>query len=529
MSDSERDATFQLPLTIGVTGHRDLPEGSRQSLEAAVTEVLEGVRRKAPATPFLVLSGLAEGADRVVARLALEKFGATLIAVLPTSVEQFREDFKSADSKAEFDRLLATAKQVVFANGPPPAAVSADQRRAGYAAVGQWIALHSHLLLALWDGAEARGRGGTAEVVRAKLKGRYDMIASDQLLRYDEGGAVAHILTPRPGSTQGADAGRVRWLYAEPTTIGARGGQHRHNALLAAFNHLNRLLDADRRTATRWAETAGASSNTSIQALKGAAGTYARQFQSRTQISVQYLAVATIVAALASGLEFALGKTASTVLGVVAIATACAIWAYAKRGGWQRWYTDYRALAEACRVQAVWSDCGLGKCVADHYHPVQANAVPWIRRAVRTAGLLDLPGKDTPAPSDEAVVRAATAWLDEQIDFFLGHRGVVHRYRQQARKFIAISLGCLGTGLAIAAGTSLQAYLVFMAYGDLQRSYAVSGHLFGIAKEESQQAIAARDERRLKALVYELGRAALVENVSWVLTRRQRGVKPPLR
>ena len=36
-----------------------------------------------------------------------------------------------------------------------------------YAAVGAAVLEHSDLLLAIWDGEEARGRGGTAEVVQA--------------------------------------------------------------------------------------------------------------------------------------------------------------------------------------------------------------------------------------------------------------------------------------------------------------------------------------------------------------------------
>ena len=39
---------------------------------------------------------------------------------------------------------------------------------------------------------------------------------------------------------------------------------------------------------------------------------------------------------------------------------------------------------------------------------------------------------------------------------------------------------------------------------------------------------AAGDYERLKALVFELGQAALFENVNWVLIRRTRRVKPSL-
>jgi hypothetical protein len=187
--------------------------------------------------------------------------------------------------------------------------------------------------------------------------------------------------------------------------------------------------------------------------------------------------------------------------------------------------------------------------------------VQWIRRVVRTAHLLDNVGPLNPSPTLEEQEReaaAAMAWLDEQADFFLGKHGVIARYRRQARQFITLSATCLVIGLlilsggelmgtarighflvtgdlllragkiALAVGASLQAYHVFMAYGDLQRSYTVSAHLFKVATEEAKPAAAARNFRRLRTLIYELGRAALVENVSWVLTRRQRHFHPPL-
>jgi hypothetical protein len=237
-----------------------------------------------------------------------------------------------------------------------------------------------------------------------------------------------------------------------------------------------------------------------------------------------------------------------------------AVWITSTRSRWQRLHADLRALAEAGRIQAAWIGSGLPLCVADHYHPAQATSVAWIRRAIRTAFLLDniQRPRETPSPEDrKRHAEAGHAWIDEQVAYFLGDRGVVPRYRRHARHFAILGLVCLGIGLAIVAANklldvanieqsfldtalllqigrialaitaSVSAYQAFMSFGDLQRSFAVSAHLFSLARDEAKAAAAADDYPRLIRLIVQLGRAALVENVSWVILRRQRRMKPP--
>jgi hypothetical protein len=54
-----------------------------------------------------VLSPLAEGADRVVARAVLDYRGAHLDVVLPLSIEDYLEDLEPEYSMEEFRDLLA--------------------------------------------------------------------------------------------------------------------------------------------------------------------------------------------------------------------------------------------------------------------------------------------------------------------------------------------------------------------------------------------------------------------------------------
>jgi len=61
----------RVALTIGVTGHRDIPPEHIGALRAAFAAILDEVTAKNPSTPVVVLSGLAAGADTLAAEVAL--------------------------------------------------------------------------------------------------------------------------------------------------------------------------------------------------------------------------------------------------------------------------------------------------------------------------------------------------------------------------------------------------------------------------------------------------------------------------
>jgi hypothetical protein len=167
----------RLPLVIGVTGHRDLRDQDVPTLEREIAAIFERLRHDYlhgdVETPIIVLSSLAEGADRLVARVAL-RHGARLVAPMPMPIEEYRRDFEpglKAGNAAEFEALLAqaiAASVVPFTPGNSLAAVRADatKREEQYRAAGLFIAQHANVLIALWDGdGTAMRPGGTAEVV----------------------------------------------------------------------------------------------------------------------------------------------------------------------------------------------------------------------------------------------------------------------------------------------------------------------------------------------------------------------------
>lgn len=112
----------------------------------------------AAATEFVVVSSLAEGADRIVAEAGLAA-GYKLQAVLPLDRTEYARDFETKDSRAAFERLLDRACAVIELDGAP------DARPAAYEAAGLYMLANIDLLIAIWDGQVAAGVGGTAEIV----------------------------------------------------------------------------------------------------------------------------------------------------------------------------------------------------------------------------------------------------------------------------------------------------------------------------------------------------------------------------
>lgn len=147
----------QPQLRVGVTGHRFLAE--LHKLEDGVDHALRCLSAAYPGRRLVILSALAEGADRLVAQRVLLLEGG-LIALLPLPLSDYQKDFPSAESRAEFRRLLRCAEQVI--QMPP-----APSRDAAYAAAGYYTLEHCQVLIALWDGQEAQGQGGTGETVLA--------------------------------------------------------------------------------------------------------------------------------------------------------------------------------------------------------------------------------------------------------------------------------------------------------------------------------------------------------------------------
>lgn len=132
------------------TAHRDL------FLEAPAR--LEGN----PPSGLRLVSALAEGADQWVAAEA-ERLGYELQVVLPFERHEYEKDF-DANALLEHCRLRALATAVFELDG------CRTRPGASYLAAGLGVLNQSDLLIALWDGKDPQGIGGTGQIVHEALR-----------------------------------------------------------------------------------------------------------------------------------------------------------------------------------------------------------------------------------------------------------------------------------------------------------------------------------------------------------------------
>ncbi len=156
----EGEGRLPFVLRIGVTGHRTLadPAALGSAVRAAIAGLTERLLGPAAEPALLVISALAEGADRLVAREVLAGPDAALEAVLPLPAHEYLADFADEASRAEFAELLGRAQRVWQV---PPG----SSREEAYERAGRRVVDRSDVLIALWDGQPSRGRGGTATIV----------------------------------------------------------------------------------------------------------------------------------------------------------------------------------------------------------------------------------------------------------------------------------------------------------------------------------------------------------------------------
>ncbi len=183
---------------VGVTGSTSLDNKARALLRSRVDHLLADICWNlrgcaaspevsdvhGPGLPLLrVISPLGEGADRLVARAALDLEARTpdlgcrveLDVLLPFAQAEYESTFSSkaperqAASQACFRSLLSAAgPRVLTLDG-----TRGDDRlrHQSYAAVGQLVVRNSDLLIAIWDEHEVpRGPGGTHDTVHYALR-----------------------------------------------------------------------------------------------------------------------------------------------------------------------------------------------------------------------------------------------------------------------------------------------------------------------------------------------------------------------
>ena len=547
----------RLPIVIGVTGHRHLRDQDVAKHREHVCELFTELRRRYPTTPLRIVTALAEGADRLVAEVALEG-GHELLVPLPLAPADYEHDFPA--SVAEFHSILRRVPpEEVFVlpqdeDVDPEEPTPQHLREKRYRAVGVFLAQQCHLLLALWDGQPADSNAGTAAVVRMKLEGPSGLPeAGLRPLDADDGGPVYHIHAPRAGEPAAHPAKEPEWIFPQE---GDEALFHTLCGRIERFNSepLRRSIAPDLPEAAQALlpdiATRSAGGRTLATAF-AAADLLARHYQRITRTVLRLTLL--FAAALALIFEIYAEVLPWRVLPagyLAAFASLTVILLWQGRRDVQGRYLDYRALAEGLRVQFYWRLAGLHDAASSSYLRKQLDELRWIREALRAAAALPPPQTAHPELAIEHWIGGQAAYYADRAQ---SQRKRLHLLERRSRHF-------LGAGLIATAGLvlfwnhleSLPAWhrwiVVLMGFAPIGAAlWETYAERLGLRTQVNQYArfagifsrarrFAERLERHpmrhdrhhaLIALLRELGREALMENGDWVLLLRERPIVLP--
>ncbi len=462
-----------LPLVIGVTGHRDPRPEDLPSLRGSLRGVFATLRAHCPHTPLLLLSALADGADRLTAEVFLETPGARLAVPLPLELGDY---LRTIDDRAAFEALLARAENVFLIPEPPPVEdgpgmPEPDYRREPhcYAALGAFLVERSHLLLALWDGKAIEKIGGTSQVARQALTGQAGLQPGlrAELLPLT-GHPLLHIHTPRrsgpdgPAETDPVPGTAVMLAPAEPEdsldlfrlTLDRLETFNRRLPALDGRNLVPDLWPVDREGDLTQRERL-------IQALQTQAEALAGGWSGRLRRRLKALFVSGWVALIGFQVYrlvdfFAPGRPLWPYILACCLATAAVLAGYAQAhlGGWQNKHLSYRGLAEAWRVQFYWRVFGVERSVARQSFSGERvedyGETRWLRLAL---AYTEFPaGEDLPAPAGDRDRRllARELWLGRQRRFFLEKSAAARRKKEECLwpAIVTLALGSVWVVLA---------------------------------------------------------------------------------
>jgi len=171
---------IQREFYIGVTGHRADKLDRQEVDETDIKQVLEQIVGQHPERKIVLVSPLAEGVDRMFAKIALDQMGLVLHVSLPLPYELYQTDFSSDESLQEFKTLVGRAENYYemptrFGNVETLAShisgESNEARNHQYALADAYIAQTCDELVAIYDGNADHGKGSKEQMVKQRQGG----------------------------------------------------------------------------------------------------------------------------------------------------------------------------------------------------------------------------------------------------------------------------------------------------------------------------------------------------------------------
>ena len=192
-------------LNVGITGHRagalnaPLVRTLRPTVYTLFKELREATLRLQQAeeafcseteATLRLHTAIATGADQIAA-ICARSSGYFVRALLPFEPTDYRQDFSSGEELDGFEQALEAADEIVALPG------HRSDLEGAYVLVGQSLVTTADVMIAIWDGEQGRGPGGTAHVVSLALESNVPVIHVD----VDRGSDQVHVRALLDGDT----------------------------------------------------------------------------------------------------------------------------------------------------------------------------------------------------------------------------------------------------------------------------------------------------------------------------------------
>lgn len=427
----------KIPIIVGVTGHRNIVDEDKLNIKALVIESLKEIqslckakRKGGKDTPVIMLNAFAQGADMLCAEAAFE-LGVPVYAVLPCKKEKYINSFDNEADKAKLESYLArTERQFVAPDTEKNKAwikkstVDIDDDSYEYRQLGIYMAEHSHILIALWDGKPPKVQYGcgTVEVIKFALEHKF--LDKDKLFKPGmiNDSAVIWIKSRRQGDGAEADVCK-KWLISNLNGDDKKSGDYLiideapkflKDIISKTVAYNDEKVDIPQDTIKLWSDVEKLDEyhkNLRQHYIKADQLSFAEN-QRKYNLFILLLAIIGTVVAF----TFLIYDDASLPFMIFpcTVAVVLVLWLvfYGNRKGYHRYYIKYRALAEALRIQFYMSIClkenPVVTNVCEFYAWSQKVEMVWIDKAIQALAVTG---------NTEKIKIAAT----ETIDVWIGN------------------------------------------------------------------------------------------------------------
>ena len=448
--------------------------------------------------------------------------------------------------------------------------------------VGEYISIHSHILVALENPKSVGKVGGTSEVVRIKLSGEYQYFGKQNDVSYPEKGLVYRINTPRLSdhdtiSLNGNEKYKIyklfpdtnklhEWnneeldkynfkdfkehLFSKPClTISEKEKYNSYRQQHLQINCLNKMIESNvDRIEKKVKEDIESLNKFGIKDLnvfklvliRRAVSTISSQNQEKMKTIenvLLFLIVLTTTIVLTKSIFSDVIKNFLSIFYPLVIVLFYIALTYFKK--YKNIYEDTRAISEGLRVQIAWNIAKINQSVAMNYLSRQKDELNWIRSSLRALNIFSL------NDSIRDLEKVNNYWIEEQIMYFTKS---INKYSKIYSKSVDTTNMLFVTFVSLYFSFSIFTYQVdnlgdiekiylaiplillaffkskqlFDGYDKIIKQYEISLDSFKRAKE-----LLSKEKTDKNEVLKKLGQEALFENSFWTILRREKNYKTP--